>query len=1099
MTETWNRSVKKRALAAVLCLVLLCFIPGPRHAFSWPANALVQLEQSHESLCEAAYDALQKQPAMRPDPTYPAPVFPPRDAIVKQVGDPDRDTSVPYSNHVFNPKFSNDPRARGNADKAVQSQHKELSDLMLESYGQAFKPAEAAKAAAWLAHFVQDLTSPYHVLGMPGSHVLSMTIDSRTTGPQTATHKLLVGMDTLLLRFQKHQQEQKNVDWFDPWYYDYNDRKGTPVSAQISGSSHMAYEAFFSPGHSPPAAGYSPSWTQGFNTAVTFAQRMAQRTRAAVDADMTGDIFKAQTRQTRALLLRAVEGTFSAWRASFSAMRLGNIVISPAKGTGNYRVIVRAKNFDDRGSASNLELKYTVRDAAGNAVGSAYSPMSGGFLPGQEQNVPAVDIAIPASAKVLKIEMKGDFSHTPDAGITQRSYDVRQWAQQTAAGGAAAGGTASLSLTKRAIPPTGMSGQVFNYLYKVQNTGKVRLTGVKVEDDKCIPVVTVTPGMADKPLDPGMDREFYCDMKIFNRTTNRAVAKAEAPGGTEVSSAPATFTVTIAPPGTVLLPHVLRLTREAAQYKLQEAGLQVGQVTERFDDSVPAGEVVSQNPDPETVPVVAVGSAVNLVLSLGPQQQVLRIIVKPPSARLTVGQSVSFTAEVLFANTGWQVVPVTWIPGNPFTCVTPGQFIIRAVLQGVDGIANVTCDADWSVPPFEPPITGAGDRGRVPQAGPAEYKWYAYCEPRSSEVTYGEHLLTGRKIMAGPFPGPRTAYDWINSNCPRWRCDAGGACATAPRPGQGGEWKVFCGRNDLVVYLGKTYDPTRHILVQEGFLGEPDARAWVNQYYPGWLCTQTGAAASGPRMGGSWAVVCSKKHGGVSLTQHPSQIDFYVWGQGFLGEPDARAWTQRNCPSWRCDAQGRCLIGAVQRTPEERPLETPPEFDFADSWRRFSEGFSAGAREGAEHGRPGPSPVETRGGATGSAASSATSGKPAPDKPSAQGVDSKAQRDEYFKKCTAMREPYVKRNCTPAPGYSGCALDPQGCANYIIVNALPDGKSRGRVGCGRGVVDSYISCLRDCNERLVARKLNVFSIGPCGTACRDKADTATKACNAGER
>ena len=169
------------------------------------------------------------------------------------------------------------------------------------------------------------------------------------------------------------------------------------------------------------------------------------------------------------------------------------------------------------------------------------------------------------------------------------------------------------------------------------------------------------------------------------------------------------------------------------------------------------------------------------------------------------------------------------------------------------------------------------------------------------------------------------AYDWINGNCPRWRCDAGGACAAAPTPGQGGDWKVFCGRKDLVVYLGKTYDPTQHILVREGFLGEPDARAWVNQYYPGWLCTQTGAAASGPRMGGSWAVVCSKKHGGVSLTRHPNRIDYHVWGEGFFGEPDARAWTNRNCPSWRCDAQGKCLIGAVQRTPEGRPLEVPPD------------------------------------------------------------------------------------------------------------------------------------------------------------------------------
>ena len=242
------------------------------------------------------------------------------------------------------------------------------------------------------------------------------------------------------------------------------------------------------------------------------------------------------------------------------------------------------------------------------------------------------------------------------------------------------------------------------------------------------------------------------------------------------------------------------------------------------------------------------------------------------------------------------------------------------------------------------------------ESGPADNKWYAFCEPRSGEVTYGEHLMTGRKLMAGPFPGPREAYDWINGNCPRWRCDAGGACAAAPAPGQGGEWKVFCSRNDLVVNLGKTYDSTKHILIREGFLGEPDARAWVNQYYPGWLCTPTGAAASGPRTGSNWAVVCSKKHGGVSLTQYPNRIDYHVWGEGFLGEPDARAWTNRNCPSWRCDSEGRCLIGAVQRMPEGRPLEVPPD------------GPSAGGSPGPRGTPPGggttpPSRDKTRGAA----------------------------------------------------------------------------------------------------------------------------------------
>lgn len=344
------------------------------------------------------------------------------------------------------------------------------------------------------------------------------------------------------------------------------------------------------------------------------------------------------------------------------------------------------------------------------------------------------------------------------------------------------------------------------------------------------------------------------------------------------------------------------------------------------------------------------------------------------------------------------------------------------------------------------------------EACPAENKWYVFCEPRSGEVTYGEHLITGRKLMAGPFPGPKEASDWIAGNCPRWRCDAGGTCAKVPAPGQGGEWKVFCGRNDLVVNIGKTYDATRHILVQEGFLGEPDARAWVNQYYPGWLCTQTGATASGPRMGGNWAAVCSKKHGGVSLTQYPNRIDYHVWGEGFLGEPDARAWTNRNCPSWRCDSEGRCLPGVARRQ-EGRPLEVPPD------------GSSTGAGGGTI-----PPPSETK----------------TPE----QGVNCKALRDDYFKKCTSMREPYVKRNCTPA--YSDCANAPRGCYGYVISGALPDGKSPGRVGCGRGVAETYIGCLRTCNEQLVARTPK-FNVEGCGFACRDRAVEGIKACDSADK
>jgi hypothetical protein len=133
-------------------------------------------------------------------------------------------------------------------------------------------------------------------------------------------------------------------------------------------------------------------------------------------------------------------------------------------------------------------------------------------------------------------------------------------------------------------------------------------------------------------------------------------------------------------------------------------------------------------------------------------------------------------------------------------------------------------------------------------------------------------------------------------------------------------------------------------------------------------------------------------------------------------------------------------------------------------------------------------------GSWGRGAGGGTMPPPSETKPGGQGVDSKALRDEYYKKCKAMRDAYAKRNCTPI--YSDCANVPRGCYGYVINGALPDGKSQARVGCGRGVVDSYISCLRNCNEQLLAKKLNMFSIEGCGTSCKDKAVAATKACDA---
>jgi beta-lactam-binding protein with PASTA domain len=63
------------------------------------------------------------------------------------------------------------------------------------------------------------------------------------------------------------------------------------------------------------------------------------------------------------------------------------------------------------------------------------------------------------------------------------------------------------------------------------------------------------------------------------------------------------------------VPDVVGMTRGEAEKAITDAGLLLGDVTLAFDDSVPAGSVISQDPGPGTV---LCGSVVDLVVSDGP-------------------------------------------------------------------------------------------------------------------------------------------------------------------------------------------------------------------------------------------------------------------------------------------------------------------------------------------------------------------------------------------------------------------------------------------------------------------------------------------------
>ncbi len=72
-----------------------------------------------------------------------------------------------------------------------------------------------------------------------------------------------------------------------------------------------------------------------------------------------------------------------------------------------------------------------------------------------------------------------------------------------------------------------------------------------------------------------------------------------------------------APAEVVIVPDVVGLPQAEAETAIVDAELEVGSVTQAYSDDVSEGHVISQ--DPEADEVAPIGSAVNLVVSLGPE------------------------------------------------------------------------------------------------------------------------------------------------------------------------------------------------------------------------------------------------------------------------------------------------------------------------------------------------------------------------------------------------------------------------------------------------------------------------------------------------
>ncbi len=229
---------KSRGIFFSLMLLLI-----PASVFGWSSqgeSTFYGLAGTHQFMCKAAHAYFKHHPAAQ---FYD---FPGIEAIIsysgvntKQEGKgPDNPSKSNYSDHWYNALANQG--SRGKTDVTTQDYYEKLVKVLRklactddsDTAAREKLRQEAAEYAAYSGHYIQDMTCPFHLFGMPKSADRSRLGKEIVTGPFRK-------FDQVLWDFTVKQSNKDNgatSDWFDPNYYD-----GIIVAPSIF-SSHVLYE-----------------------------------------------------------------------------------------------------------------------------------------------------------------------------------------------------------------------------------------------------------------------------------------------------------------------------------------------------------------------------------------------------------------------------------------------------------------------------------------------------------------------------------------------------------------------------------------------------------------------------------------------------------------------------------------------------------------------------------------------------------------------------------------------------------------------------------------------------------------------------------------
>jgi len=368
----------------VLFFILVIFFLAAPQVFPWGGVAV--LSPTHQIILTEAYRILEQDPAFKESG------FLPLESILSEEGvyalpdgkldpltagyGPDVEGASPYQYHYYNPITKD-----GMADFAVNLFYKQLIDLK--------NSGDKSKPAAWSAHFLADMSVPYHIVGMTINEVLryqksnTQYLSEDITGPLELYDNNAAGKmppagwgEDHIFWFAMNNFIDDHAggltDWFDPWYSNGSGLRPSHEVATSShvlweGSAHRKYKKHPFKGIIPNEPGwYNPSWKNAdpnFNFKISVAT--AQADNAALFAREVA-LYTRKNIQAIHLnphlgIYHSIRNVATLWRASITGLK-PSIHYAYANEQDEYPTLeCRVRNGSDA-IANNVRVKLFIQE-----------------------------------------------------------------------------------------------------------------------------------------------------------------------------------------------------------------------------------------------------------------------------------------------------------------------------------------------------------------------------------------------------------------------------------------------------------------------------------------------------------------------------------------------------------------------------------------------------------------------------------------------------------------------------------------------------------------------------------------------------------------